>query len=402
MQITQLLTGIVIAVLLSIGSGVAGAFEDCEAAYNRQEFAEAPRLCRPLAEQGDAKAQSNLGLMYARGQGVAQDYAEAVKWYRKAADHGFAPAQFNLGLMYAQGLGVAQDYAEAVTWYRKAADQGLAPAQYNLGYVYQQGQGVVQDYAEAMKWYRKAADQGDAGAQDNLGFMYAKGLGVAQDYAEAMKLFRKAADRPRPRAVRPRLYTRRPRRGAGLRRGGEVVSQGGRPGPGRSAVQPRPPVRAGQGVAQDYAEAVKWYRKAADQGFAPAQFNLGLMYAQGLGVAQDKSFAHMWLSLAAAQGLVAAGRPRQVGRQYDARPDRRGAADGERVGSEEMTCSRLMQPGPRTAKPVPEATIVAADTLRARWRADAAASGACRGGNGGEDGGWLSGLSVPVWGSCPV
>ena len=88
MQITQLLTGIVIAVLLSIGSGIAGALEDCEAAYSRQDYAEALPLCRPLAEQGDAKVQSNLGFMYQNGQGVAQDYAEAVKWYRKAADQG--------------------------------------------------------------------------------------------------------------------------------------------------------------------------------------------------------------------------------------------------------------------------------------------------------------------------
>jgi hypothetical protein len=48
-----------------------------------------PRLCRtgrPLADHGDAKAQSYLDLVYAQGRGVAQDYAEAVKWYRKAAD----------------------------------------------------------------------------------------------------------------------------------------------------------------------------------------------------------------------------------------------------------------------------------------------------------------------------
>ena len=85
MHITRLLTGIVIAVLVSTDSGVAGAFEDCAAAYNRQEYAEALRLCRPLAEQGDAKAQSNLGLMYAQGQGVAQDKSFAHMWLSLAA-----------------------------------------------------------------------------------------------------------------------------------------------------------------------------------------------------------------------------------------------------------------------------------------------------------------------------
>jgi TPR repeat protein len=57
----------------------------------------------------------------------------------------------------------------------------------------------------------------------------------------------------------------------------------------------------GQGVPQDYAEAVRWYRKAADQGLAHAQFNLGARYVQGQGVPQDYVSAHMWLSLSAAQ-----------------------------------------------------------------------------------------------------
>ena len=74
--------------------------------------------------------------MYAEGQGVPQDYAEAVKWFRLAADQGNATAQYNLGLMYDKGQGVPQNYAEAVKWYRLAADQGNAVAQFNLGVMY--------------------------------------------------------------------------------------------------------------------------------------------------------------------------------------------------------------------------------------------------------------------------
>ena len=58
----------------------------------------------------------------------------------------------------------------------------------------------------------------------------------------------------------------------------------------------------GLGVTQDYAEAVRWYRKAADQGNAPAQYNLGFMYDKGWGVAQDYVQAYMWYNLAAAKG----------------------------------------------------------------------------------------------------
>ncbi|MSP33056.1 MAG: sel1 repeat family protein, partial [Pseudolabrys sp.] len=63
---------------------------------------------------------------------MPQDYAQAVKWYRLAADQGNAKAQSNLGLMYDNGQGVPQNYAEAMRWYRLAADQGLAEAQSNL------------------------------------------------------------------------------------------------------------------------------------------------------------------------------------------------------------------------------------------------------------------------------
>jgi TPR repeat protein len=57
----------------------------------------------------------------------------------------------------------------------------------------------------------------------------------------------------------------------------------------------------GQGVPQDDAEAVRWYRKAAGQGDPSAQYNLGLMYAAGQGVPQDYVEAHMWLNLAASR-----------------------------------------------------------------------------------------------------
>ena len=73
------------------------------------------------AEQGDADAQYNLGVMYYDGRGVTQDYAEAVKWYRLAAEQDIAKAQSQLGYMYANGQGVPQDYVLAHMWFNLAA-----------------------------------------------------------------------------------------------------------------------------------------------------------------------------------------------------------------------------------------------------------------------------------------
>ena len=76
-----------IALVLALGlSGpvVAGPFEDASTAYNRGDYATTLRIVRPLADQGNAFAQSGLGTMYANGEGVPQDYAEAARWNRKA------------------------------------------------------------------------------------------------------------------------------------------------------------------------------------------------------------------------------------------------------------------------------------------------------------------------------
>jgi len=95
------------------------------------------------AEAGDAEAQSELGMIYAKGQGVTQDFSEAAKWIRKAAEQGVAQAQYNLGGMYSSGQGVVQDYVEAVRWYGKAAEQGIAQARHELGVMFDKGLGAT-------------------------------------------------------------------------------------------------------------------------------------------------------------------------------------------------------------------------------------------------------------------
>ncbi len=95
-------------------------------AYERGDYAAALREIRPLAEQGDATAQFNLGLMYSLGQGVPQDSAAAVEWYRLAAGQGYADAQNNFSVMFANGQGVLQDFVQAHMWLSLAAAQGHA------------------------------------------------------------------------------------------------------------------------------------------------------------------------------------------------------------------------------------------------------------------------------------
>jgi uncharacterized protein len=97
-----ILRGLIAILTLVVSNGVAfaGPLEDWRAAYDRGDYATALRLIKPLATQGNADAQTNLGWMYENGQRVPKDDKEAVKWYRLAAAQGNAVAQSNLGVKY--------------------------------------------------------------------------------------------------------------------------------------------------------------------------------------------------------------------------------------------------------------------------------------------------------------
>ena len=91
-----------------------------------------------------------------------------MKWYRKAAEQGNALAQYNLGVMNEKGQGVPKDDKEAVKWYRKAAEQGYATSQTNLGMMYVNGKGVLQSYEDAYAWWVVAAANGNEDAKNNM------------------------------------------------------------------------------------------------------------------------------------------------------------------------------------------------------------------------------------------
>ena len=198
------------------------------------------------AEQGDADAQYKLGKRYEDGNGVEKNEAEAAKWYLKAAEQGDATAQYELGHIYATGKGVEKNEAEAAKWYRMAAEQGNVDAQYFTGMNYKLGRGVVQDKDEAEKWFGKIKHPFDQYRIGNMLFVVAQ-FDLAQNKTDI-------------------IY----------------------------AKQDKPEVKA---------EAVKWYRKAAEQGYADAQYELGICYRDGYGVAQDKIEGVKWLKKAAKNGV---------------------------------------------------------------------------------------------------
>ena len=156
-------------------------------AYNDGDYATALKEWKPLAEQGYAFAQYNLGILYEYGNGVPKDYAEAVKWYRLSSEQGYAISQYSLGLIYSNGYGVLKDKAEAVKWWRLSAEQGYVYAQGMLGIMYELGEGVLKDNIIAHMWYNIASGNGHKSAGDwrdgRAGFMSTSDIKKATDMA---------------------------------------------------------------------------------------------------------------------------------------------------------------------------------------------------------------------------
>ena len=127
-------------------------------AYGSGDYATSFKEFKPLAEQGNALAQYNLGIMYSKGRGVPQDYVEAVKWHKKAAQQGNASAQNNLGNKYYHGRGVPQDYITAHMWYNLAAASGVEASVQNRDLVV--GKMSQADVSEAQRRARVCMSSG--------------------------------------------------------------------------------------------------------------------------------------------------------------------------------------------------------------------------------------------------
>jgi len=187
----------------------------------------------PMAEQGDADAQSILAICY---ESVSKDYVKAVYWYTKAAEQGVVHAQFWLGFWYSFYDEGPEDYVKAAYWFTKAAEQGDAEAQFWLGLFYDKGYGVRKDTIKAAYWFTLAAEQGHASAQGELGYYYSCCDEITRDYTKAVYWYTKAAEQ----------------------------------GDARAQYNLGICYDKGYGVAKNKTKAIYWYTKAAEQGYADA------------------------------------------------------------------------------------------------------------------------------------
>lgn len=189
--------GLVVGLVGGLVVGLAGpAWADLasgQAAYLRGDYRVALREFKPLADQGIAEAQYQVGVMYDHGQAVKRSYRTAAQWYERAAEQGHPGAQFSLGFMFYNGSGeeddpVAQNFGDAAGWLIRAAASGIGEAQYMLSNMYMRGDGVARDRDRAIRLAAGAARKGVPGARYNLGLLLGNSDEL-EDVIEAYKWF---------------------------------------------------------------------------------------------------------------------------------------------------------------------------------------------------------------------
>lgn len=212
---------------------------------------------KKLCENNDANGCYSLAYMYDTGEMIPEDHKNAVKYYLMAADMGHAQAKRNLTLLGHRVYSDYEEYEAAFKLLKLAAKEGDVEERYYLGRVYfrgiySKGMGRKPDFKKAVKWFRLSAKQGDVRAQDMLALLCL--IGECAKYNDD--------------GMTPKYDDK------------------------------------GKTIKNNNREAVKWYRLAAEKGYAKAQFNLGLRYEYGTGIKQDYEKAVKWIELAAEQGHV--------------------------------------------------------------------------------------------------
>lgn len=176
------------------------------------------------------------------------------------------------------------DFKTAFAQFKPLAESGNPEAQYYLSLLYERGGGVKRDDAIALQWLRKSIDGGSTPAVWKMGWRYGRGIGITKDTSEAWKCFFKAADTAVWAQTNIGLLA--------LGKDSPVVKPDMRYYHGLEYLYFRP----------YYLEAAKWFQKAAAQGDAEAEYELGILYSQGYGVLKDERQAVVWLRKAAMGG----------------------------------------------------------------------------------------------------
>lgn len=241
------------------------------AEYQKGNYLSAFAVALPLAEAGDAAAQTLIAELYEKGLGIARDREQSAVWYGIAAEAGNREAQFAYALKLMKGDHVEQDYDRGIAMMQKAADAGHPVAMYNYASHLIDRRPTSAGYRKALPYFEKAAEHRLADAFYSLSQIYMAGL------ADGIQ---------------------RPEKGQ------EWLERAARSGVDTAQIELALDLLQGTNGKKDEKAAFKWFRAAAMQGNVIARNRLAYMYWKGLGTEQSSVQAAMWHILARRGGRL--------------------------------------------------------------------------------------------------
>lgn len=284
--------------LLSIGQAWAATYEEGYEAYKAEHYDSAAKIWSSEELGSDIRALFSLGRLYMNGKGVEVNQQKAVEYYQKAADGGHLSAQFNLGLAYFKGAGVSKNIEQAMALWRGAAEAGHDGAQYNVGALLWQGELVEQDQATAMEWFRQSSSNGNSQAKrflgslfspmhselrDNLTYYSEKNSSRTISVVEELGLYKLAQQAYSKQEFKQAFKYWLP------------LAEDGHPD---SQFKVAMMYENGQGIEENFDEAIMLYQKAANAGQSDAQYRIGL-YHMTESTEPNKTLGLYWIQSAA-------------------------------------------------------------------------------------------------------
>lgn len=277
------------------------------------------------AKHNFAPAKGKLGYSYYYKHGTDKKWEDAgVKWIMAGAQQGDAWSERQLAILYEDGLGreqltmkkvdewtladinahlaaLEESMKNAHEWNVKAAENGNADAQFSVGYDYYDGEVVKKNIEEAKKWFEKAAKQGHVAGQKYLGIVYND---IEKSPADAYEWFLKAANQKDPYSIfRIGLFSwnyRDKQKGEGdenLKKAVRLFQYADSLGNRNAAYY------LGWhyyiGIKDDIIKGMEYLKKASSRGMSFATYKIGDIYDKGFYIRQDYDEAFKWLKQAA-------------------------------------------------------------------------------------------------------
>lgn len=252
--------------------------------YEEEDEEFDPSELEESVKKGDAEAMFNLGWRYQGGDGVKKDMNKAIELFEQSFKLGNKDAMRQLGWIYQYGE--ENDLKKAKEFYETAASFGFVDAINQLGTMYLNGKGVDKNPEKALELFEKAKKLGCVSSINQIAFMYENGVGFEKNVKKAIELYEEAAKKTQDSSALDRLcvlYLENKEYEKLKIAYNFLIKNGSAKAMNLYAIM----LENGEGVKQDYNEAIKLYKRAIKLGSDDAMYNLGCLYEEGKGVDQD-------------------------------------------------------------------------------------------------------------------